>query len=143
MALPQFLPDLMACYAKVAALHHRQSSRSRSFANLEKLTTVGPLDGPPSPTAAGSVPSLNTTLEFVQHSTEPHQHDFSHLPARELFTLLYGLLPCNLSAFLRHPDQYLNEHEWQCPYSSGLEEPSLDLRLTANNSDVSPLPPAS
>lgn len=62
--------------------------------------------------------------------------DYAHLPARELFTFLYGLLPCNLAAFLRHPDQYLSEHEWQSPFASGYDEPSLDLRLTAVNSST-------
>lgn len=61
---------------------------------------------------------------------------YEHLPARDYFTYLYGLLPCNLSAFLRHPDQYLQKHEWQSPFAMGLEEPSMDLRLAAANSEV-------
>lgn len=145
----------MACYAKVAALHHRQRIRERNVANLIDETLL--FEGGEDAASPGDarLPALVSTLEWAQARTSCSyclplsrgvvrliQHtgpslnrlDYTHLPARELFSFLYGLLPCNLTAFLRHPDQYLTEHDWQSPFSSGYEEPSLDLRLTAVNS---------
>jgi hypothetical protein len=60
-------------------------------------------------------PSLITILEidsFPCRSPDPMRY----------FTFLYGVYPCNVIAFIRHPDRYLAAHPCESPYELPWDE---------------------
>jgi len=41
---------------------------------------------------------------------------------KRYFTFLYGIYPCNVITFIRHPDRYLAAHPCECPYELPWDE---------------------
>lgn len=90
-------------------------------------------DSEPSPNADRD-PKLKADVNFMFSAPTEEQKEV--LLVRELFTYLYGLLPCNLLAFLKSPAEYLKSSEWKVPFAKEYDEPTLDLKVVGLFSEV-------
>lgn len=90
-------------------------------------------DVDPSPNADRD-PKLKADVNFTFSIPQEEQKEV--LLVREVFTYLYGLLPCNLMAFLKSPVEYFKGFEWNAPFAKEWDEPTLDLKAVGLFSEV-------
>jgi len=114
---------------------------ARTASTITLLAQPGPssynsLDHEP---VASRNPRLKEEVRWIYSEHQlPQEERQSTLPIREVFTYLYGLLPCNLYAFLRMPVDYLNaKEEYVIPFAKEYDEPTLDLKYVGLYSEVS------
>lgn len=134
--LGPYIPQLFTAYAKVLTM-------SQALARTASSMTI--TESHPASSHAFSEhfdvpqPKLKAEIKWSYTNPTKAQEMESNLPVREVFTYLYGLLPCNFLAFLKTPIDYLGKHDYPLPFARQWDEPTLGLKDVGLYSEVNRL----